>query len=189
MAYLNILWILFTALGLILFGFTPSTVAVFAVIRKILMGTSGVKIFRTFWNTYRTEFISANKLGLILIIIGYILYIDFMYIQTLSHLLATIMAFILIVISLIFLITSIYVFPVFVHYQLTTVKYLKIALMIGLASPLYTILTGIGMVIIYFLVNHIPGLAPFFLVSSSAFLIMWCGYQSILQIEAKNGIG
>src|SRR5699024_12166732 len=59
-AYVNVLWILFTFLGLVFLGAMPSTVAMFAVIRKWVTGDKEVPIFKTFLESYRTEFVKAN---------------------------------------------------------------------------------------------------------------------------------
>src|SRR4051812_16513904 len=75
-AYLNILWILFTLAGAVVLGIVPSTVAMFAVARKTAMGEEDIPVFKTFWRTYRTEFIRANGLGLLLTAIGLIWYFD-----------------------------------------------------------------------------------------------------------------
>ncbi|GAF20232.1 hypothetical protein JCM19046_4941 [Bacillus sp. JCM 19046] len=48
MAYLNIIWLLFTAIGLFLFGFMPATVALFTLVRKQLL-KQDVPVFKTFF--------------------------------------------------------------------------------------------------------------------------------------------
>ncbi|MEC0304686.1 DUF624 domain-containing protein, partial [Terribacillus saccharophilus] len=44
-AYLNVLWILFTIAGGFIFGFFPSTIAMFTIIRDWLKGESGSALF------------------------------------------------------------------------------------------------------------------------------------------------
>ena len=187
--YVNILWISFTALGLILFGFFPATAAMFSIVRKWIMGNHDIPIFKTFLKGFRSEFMQSNILGLILIVIGYILYIDYMYIQTVGRSLATLLAIILIMVSIVYLIMLLYIFPIVVHYQLKTLNYLKIALMIGLASPLATVLMIIGLTVIYFLIKFIPGLTPFFLGICVSYTVMWGAFNAIRKVEMKNGNG
>src|SRR5690625_1648074 len=77
LAYLNILWLAFSLLGLLIVGFAPATLAMFSVIRKWMMGEKEVAIFPLFWKSYREEFFRANIIFLILAAIGWIFYIDF----------------------------------------------------------------------------------------------------------------
>ncbi|WP_260843514.1 YesL family protein, partial [Staphylococcus epidermidis] len=63
-AWLNGLWLLFTLLGGVLFGWAPSTAAMCAVIRKWLMGQKDVPIFPLFLDTYKKEFLKVNAIGL-----------------------------------------------------------------------------------------------------------------------------
>ncbi|WP_084028990.1 YesL family protein [Bacillus sp. J33] len=62
LVYLNLLWIAFSLLGIVLFGFFPATAAMFSVVRKWIMGETDVRVFKEFWQTYRKEFWKANRL-------------------------------------------------------------------------------------------------------------------------------
>lgn len=70
-AYLNLLWIIFTLIGGVILGIIPSTVAMFAIARKTAMGEEDISVIKTFWSTFRTEFIRANGLGLKITLIGF----------------------------------------------------------------------------------------------------------------------
>jgi uncharacterized membrane protein YesL len=75
LAYINLLWILFSLIGLVVLGITPSTVGIFAVVRKWLReGIDHTPILQTYWTTYKKEFWRANLLGFVFLIIGIILY-------------------------------------------------------------------------------------------------------------------
>lgn len=191
LAYVNILWIFFTMVGMIVFGFVPATSAMFAVTREWLRGRTDAPVFKTFWRSYKKGFFKANMIGLILIAIAYVLYIDLMYIRTLNDLLATILIAVLITLSIGYVILSLYIFPVFVHYKLSIFKYLKVAFMIGLASPLSTILMVAGIAIVYFLIKLVPGIIPFFSGSLLSVAIMWPANMAIRKVDknAKRSIG
>ncbi len=60
MAYVNLLWVAFSLLGLGIFGFFPATAAMFVVIRKWLSSEQDIPVFKTFWNAFKTEFIKIN---------------------------------------------------------------------------------------------------------------------------------
>src|SRR5699024_8438852 len=64
LAYVNFCWILFTLLGLVLFGFMPATAAMFSIVRKWIgqrRHSSFYNISKTFQEKlYRNEWIGAR---------------------------------------------------------------------------------------------------------------------------------
>lgn len=186
LAYLNILWILFTILGLGIFGFIPATVALFSIIRKWVMGDTDVPIFTTYWKTFRKEFLKSTMLGGVLLLVGYILYIDFAYLP--SDGIFAVVRFGLIVVALLYVIVLLYIFPLFVHYEWKNSLYIRYALILGASHPHYTLLMIIGIGILYFVSVKIPGIIPFFSVSLLAYIIMWPSYQVIKKIEMTQKV-
>src|SRR5690625_7732837 len=77
LAYVNLLWILFTVLGLGLFGIFPATVALFVVTRKWVMGDHDIPIFSRFWHNYRKEIFLSTLLGFFLFLIGFVIFVYF----------------------------------------------------------------------------------------------------------------
>lgn len=69
-AYVNILWIAFTLIGLVFLGFFPATASLFAVVRKWIQGNNEVPIFSFFWTNYKSSFLKSNILGISIVIIG-----------------------------------------------------------------------------------------------------------------------
>src|SRR5699024_12292779 len=67
--YLHTLWIIFSILGLGVFGIFPATASVFTVARKLLEEGEDVPIFQTFFHSYKSIFFLA-------IVIGYIISVD-----------------------------------------------------------------------------------------------------------------
>lgn len=64
LAYLNVLWIMFTLVGLILFGWAPATVSSFTVMRRWL-NKEEFTTLPFFWKTYKREFFKSNVSGLV----------------------------------------------------------------------------------------------------------------------------
>ncbi len=79
--YLNLLWIVFTLTGGILLGFGPSTVALYTVLRRWMMGEGDRPVFQLFWRAYRLNFLKANGLTFVLIVLGSMLYINIQYFE------------------------------------------------------------------------------------------------------------
>ena len=183
-AYLNLIWILFTVVGLGFFGLMPATVALFSVVRKWVMNQPEIPIFKTFWKIYRKEFFKSNLLGLILIIIGYILYFDFVVLPTGG--IFTALRTVLMVVGLLYGIILLYIFPIYVHYEWKLRLYLQYALLLGASHPHYTVLMGAGLWIVYYVNMSIPGFIPFFSVSVMAYIVMRTTYRIIRRMEASQ---
>ncbi|MDQ0257341.1 putative membrane protein YesL [Evansella vedderi] len=184
-SYINILWFLFSVLGLVILGLIPSTVALFTVMRKWIMGSTDFPIFKTFWKTYQTELIKSNILGLGLGIIGFILFIDFIFLQTLSGWFLSIMTVLLIIITILFIVILFYIFPVYVHYNVKNINYLKYAFIIGVIHPARTILISISVISVVLVLFTFPGIIPFFSVNIISFIIMRIAYSAFKNIEIK----
>lgn len=60
-AWLNTLWVLFTLGGGVVFGWAPSTAAMFTVVRKWLLGRTDAPVFKTFYQTYKKEFFKNKR--------------------------------------------------------------------------------------------------------------------------------
>ena len=56
LAYSNVLWLLFMTLGLFVFGAVPSTVAMFAIIRKWIKGETEFPVLSFFGKSIKKSF-------------------------------------------------------------------------------------------------------------------------------------
>ena len=185
LAYLNFLWVIFTLLGLGLFGIMPATVAMFAVVRKWNMGEKDIAIFKLFWQTYRQEFVKANVFGLILFGLGYILSIEFQIISTQTSLTYLIVRFSILAIALLYVIILLYFFPIFVHFNLRNLHYLKWPFIIGVIHPILTVFLFISIGLLHYVTFiTVPALLFFFGASVTAFIIMWGVSKTFSKYEA-----
>jgi len=185
LVFLNILWILFTLLGLVIFGITPATVALFNIINKFVKGNENVSIFSTFWKQYKLNFIRANLLGIILFIIGYILYFDIQYFRVQEGMLYFFLYYGVLILSFLYLIVLLYIFPIYVNYDLKIYYMLKNALFISFLTPLKTLLIMGGIVGLYFVFMLLPSLLPFLSISTLSYIIMLFTSQSFSKVEQK----
>lgn len=185
LVYLNILWIMFTIMGLGLFGFFPATVSMFTIIRQLLLKEE-TSIIKTFFQTYKREFFKANGVGLILFILAYILYMDLLFLDTIQNIFFYFFQIALIIVSILYLITLIYIFPVYVHFQLKFFQYFKHAFLIGVFSPLMNLAIIAGFVILYFIYKWVPGLIPIFGLSLVSLLITRCVMLAFNRFEKRQ---
>jgi uncharacterized membrane protein YesL len=185
LAYINFLWLAFTMLGLVVFGFFPAYIAMLSVIRKWIMGNSDVPVFRTFLLVYKKEFLKSNGLGFILTAIGYILYVDLSIVKEAPGFI-NLTYYPLSLIFLGFILASFYSFPIIVHYDTKIHHALKNSFILMVLSPFSTIMMICGSIAVYLLMTTIPGLLPFFSASFLAFTIMWSALLAFSKIEKRQ---
>lgn len=172
LAIINLLWLCFTVIGLILFGFFPATVAMFTVIRKEVL-KEDMPIFQTFWSTYKQEFLKSNLLGLILVVIGYILYIDIVFLKYISGAIQILYIPVLIM-CIVYILMLLYIFPVYVHYHVTIAQVIKNAFLMMVLYPIITFLMIIFGLVVSYIMFKIPSSIIFFSGSIISYIIMWC---------------
>ncbi|MFA9557081.1 YesL family protein [Evansella sp. AB-rgal1] len=185
LAYVNLLWLGFTLVGLVLFGFLPATVAMLTIMRKWLQ-SEDVPIFKTFVITYKNEFLKINALGVVFAVGAYILYFNYMYLGTVTGLTHTVVALGWYVALFVYSITLLFVIPAYVHLELKLFQYIKTALIVALVNPLSVITLFISFFLLFNLFHNVPGLIPFFGPSLIGFVIMWCGHMSFNRIDRKQ---
>ncbi|MEK4714697.1 YesL family protein [Sporosarcina sp. FSL K6-5500] len=133
MMYLHLLWVIFSLMGLVVFGVMPATTAMFTVIRKWMEDDNDIPVFQTFLASYKTHFLKSNALGTFLVAIGIFLYIDMKISKQLVQ--SFYLHIILLIIGFLYLITLLYFFPVFVRYKLKYSQNFKQSFYIALARP------------------------------------------------------
>lgn len=171
--YLNILWVAFTFVGLIVFGLVPSTVAMFAVVRKWVQ-KEDVSIWEVFWKSYKKEFVKANILGIIFFVIGYLLIVEFQILRAQEAAQYFIASYFVIALFVLYFMVLTYFFPIFVHFQLRLREYLKWPFIIGISHPLLTVFLLVGVSILHYVMYlTVPALLFFIGGSVTAYIIMW----------------
>lgn len=171
LAYLNTLWFLFSIIGVGFLGVFPATSSMFTILRKWL-ASEEVSVFQTFKETYQNEFVSANKIGWIFVLLGLFLVIDFIYLGAMEGTIYTLIIFLLIPVSFIYMSMLIYIFPVMANFQLSTIDYLKYAFIMSISFPHFTFVSILGAITIVVLFISFPLLISFFCASAFALLYL-----------------
>lgn len=182
---LNLLWIFFSLFGLLIFGLFPATIAMYTVVRKWIRENKDMPMLRTFWDSYRTNFLKANAIGFTQLIIAYILYVDYIFLNTLTGWAAVLLNVILISTLILYSVVVLFIFPIFVHYQLKIFQYIKLSIIIGISYPIQTILMAFCVILMYVFIIIIPGL---FLFAGSilSYFMMRIANSVFAKIEAKK---
>jgi uncharacterized membrane protein YesL len=186
LAYLNLLWISFSLLGLIIFGFFPATVAMFAVVRKWMLGNDELSIFKTFWTSYKREFIKSNLLGLIIIALGLILYIDYHFIINSPSGFVSMLYVPFFVITFIFISMLFYIIPIFVHYDMKLSQVIKSSFFVMIMNPLSTFYMLIGSFGILFVLSYAPPICLLYSGNLLALFIMKPATNAFEKINQKS---
>lgn len=184
--YVNFLWLLFSLLGLIITGFFPSTVAMFTVVRKWVLGESGIPIFEIFWSSYRKQFLKSNLLGYSLSIIGIVIYTDLFFLQQVENNFLQILYIPALFLTLLYLLTLLFVIPIFVHYDVKGFQIIKNAIYISIISPISIIKMVLSLLIIGYLMITFPALWVLFSGSVSSYFIMRFANSAFLKYEQKR---
>lgn len=186
LAGLNVLWILFTLSGLVLFGIFPATAALFAVARKWSLGNENISVFHIFLRTFKKDFWKSQLLGYLFLLIGFILFVDIKFFLDQVSLLSKFMLLIAINMTILFLFVIVFLFPTFVHFDWQVFQYLKKTLLIAILNPHLTILMIAGLLGSIFLFGYIPILIPFFGASAIACFLTWVAQKSFRNVEDKK---
>ncbi|WP_456278943.1 YesL family protein [Bacillus sp. AK128] len=186
LAYVNLLWISFSVLGLVALGTFPSTIAMFTVVRQWIKGEIDIKIFPAFWNSYKNDWVKANIIGAILVSVGLVIYIESKIIFSSTEPLVQFSKYPFLLLVGVFLFLVLYILPTYVHYQITIVQLFKNSLLLFLVNPFYNIVMALGLVLLYSIFRIIPPLAFFFAGSASAYVIMWACYQAFNHVDKKK---
>jgi len=185
-AYLNVLWVLFTLLGGVIVGFFPSTTSMFAIVREWLKGDTDIPLFKTFWKHYRSEFFKSNLLGIFVTLFIGIIALDIFYIQSNDNDLLTWTYLPLFAFMLLFIMFLFYLFPSFVHFNLTLGQVIKNSFFIMLINPITTLLIFLCLLPFFYLISLLPAIGFIFGGSVYAFISMRFSLYAFQKISDKQ---
>lgn len=188
LAYINLLWIFFILVGGIVFGFLPSTVAMFSIMRKWLNNDDDFPVLHKFYYYYKQEFIKANLLGVMLLVAGFILYIDSQLIMAFQGVIKVVLLGSFVTVGVLYILILFYIIPVFVQYKNGVFQYIKSAILIGISYPLRTLLMSISVVSILFICFIFPAISFLYLGSGLSFIIMFFSNHLFIKITKQEAI-
>lgn len=186
LGYLNLLWVLFTLAGLIIFGWFPATTAAFAVARKWVNGESDTPVFRTFVSSFKIEFWKSQVLGLVFLVTGIVLYLYVIFFDSRNSMIFTGLKTFTICLFFVYVMTLVFIFPMFVHYKMSFYEYIKNTIFVSMLNPIPTIFSISGLLLTVFIMGKFPGLIPFFSISTPVLWITINTQRVFKKIEAKR---
>ncbi|GAE28793.1 YesL family protein [Alkalihalobacillus hemicellulosilyticus] len=177
---LNFLWLL-TCLPIVTF-FT-GTIAMFAVIRDWHM-KKDEGVIKPFLKHFKKNIKSSILLATIWLPLTYIMIVNLHLLNPTTSIISLLMTFIIGGLFVIFLYTSLYLFPVFVHFELPVLKLIQNAFFIATSQWKYTIIGLASLLAVGMLLYHFPVLMLFFTSVFSYFIYVIC-YKSFQQLGAS----
>ncbi|MGI8384296.1 YesL family protein [Robertmurraya sp. P23] len=183
LVYLNILWSVYTLLGLIIFGIGPSTYALVSICRQWIRGNQNIPVFKSYWKYYKECFKDSVVISWVYLLAGFVLVVDLQYVTNWYARVA------LFVISFMYLLSLVYIFPIMAHYSWKGILLkIKMSFLFGLACMQYSLVLGVVIVVIYgAATNFFPGILTFFGISFLFYLITWTSNQVFTRMESVNG--
>ncbi|WP_226642942.1 YesL family protein [Mesobacillus subterraneus] len=187
-AYINLLWIGFSLAGLIVLGYFPATIAMFTIIRKWLKGETEIPIFRTFWTTWKSEFFRSNGLGLLVATVVALIVFNLVFVERSGDGFTSVIQIPIYLFMFAAIMTILYLFPVYVHFELKWFQIIKNSFLMMLISPIENIVMIAGIVAVLFVVKFIPALGFFFGGSLIAAIIMSAAYLVFGKMDRKRRV-
>ncbi|SES09818.1 Uncharacterized membrane protein YesL [Gracilibacillus ureilyticus] len=184
--YLNMLWLLFTMLGLVIFGLAPATAALCQVQHHWLKEKHVSSTFRLFWKEYKQHFMKTNGLMIILISIGYIIYFDLQFFMDKEGLWNRLISIGIFILSIWYMIIILYIFPVYTYYEVKLFKYIQYAFIVGLLNPFRTIGVAFTVGGMVYLSLYFPQIMFSLGVSLTFFILMIMANQAMNQVAVKK---
>lgn len=161
---LSLLWMALSVAGAVVLGVGPATAAAFAIARRWLRGDTGFSLFASACETFVHEFWKANGLVWAMAVPAAVLMIDMRYVTSHPGGAEAVFGLLSLIPLALYAVTALYVFPVFVHFEIGLGQSIKTALLVGVANPLRS-LVGLAMMLLLSMVGHwavlwavVPGL-------------------------------
>jgi uncharacterized membrane protein YesL len=189
-AYTNILWIMFSLLGLLLVGLMPATAAMFAVMRKLIIerDEEPEPIFSLFWNKFKEEFVKANLYGYLLLLGVAVFLLDVILFQSLDGWPFIFLSILSAGLLLVSLAVILYFIPLFVHYDLPFFRYIKTAFLLTFTHPIQTFIMMASGAVVGLILMLLPGSLFFFSGSLYCFIITKTAFKVFNQVEKQKEV-
>lgn len=174
--FLNLLWIL-TCLPII--TIFPSTSAMYAVIREWV--TKGeTSLFRIFFRKFKENFKQSFILGLAWLLYGLIVFANINIMESMTGIFPTIILTLLLLVGFLFVLITVYMFPLMVHYDLPTPGLWKNSLLLSLTFFPASLIAMMILLVMIILTYLFPIFLTF-VFSVSAYLLFLVCFQKIRQ--------
>lgn len=185
--YLNLLWVLFSCLGLVVFGVSPATTVLYKLSARIIRGEE-FPIFQTFWAHFKEDFVKANLLVGTLMISLYFLLVQYQILSLYNNLYFLVARYIIIGFVFVYMMITVFILPVFAKYPSANLKGVyKLSFIFSIARPFFSIATLIGLTAInWFILSYLPVVMIFVGVSLNVFAHQWFVDRKLVRMTEET---
>ncbi|MCR2822479.1 YesL family protein [Lederbergia panacisoli] len=177
--FLNLLWFIMCIPIITIF---PATAAMFGVVRQwVQKKDSGV--FKPFFSLFKENFLQSFLLGLVWFAFALMFYFNFMITWQMSGTVKVVMVSALSFICLFFLMTTVFLFPVMVHYKTRFTILIKNSFLFSISQLWVTVVCGIIFLLTALISYFIP-ITTIIIWSIGFYLIYTLCHRSFNKIEA-----
>ncbi|WP_426227692.1 YesL family protein [Pseudarthrobacter sp. DSP2-3-2b1] len=171
-ACLNLLWILFTLLGLGVLGVGPATAAAHILVRRRSRGEAA-PLLKSFTREYFANFARANALSLPVIAVAVVLVMNWNYASRADGLMSELLAAGTFVGALFLAGVVCYLFPLYARYELPLAQYLMTSSRFAVRHLAGTVILLFVSAAAVYASRTLPGLIPFFSIGAWLYVTGW----------------
>jgi uncharacterized membrane protein YesL len=132
------------------FTLFPATSAMFSVARKWVLGDTDVPLLKTFFRSYKQNYLQAMIGGIFYALLFAIMIIDFqVYMKQITGF--QIIAYLFIALMLLLLISLLHFFSLLAHFHMKTIQLFKNALILTIGRPIRSLIMVLGAVAVIFI--------------------------------------
>lgn len=184
---LQVLFLLYTLRGGIIFGLFPALTTVMNYyLRHFSKKEEILKIAPWFKETYQQNFKQANQLGFIQLAVLGILWLD---LRVAGQLLQNrILHFFLLFFFIVSLLIALYLFPAFLRYDLKLLQYFKQAFFLVISNLVESLAAILGMFVAIALAAFFPILIFVAFVPLMVLPVTWFALQGMQKIESRQEV-
>lgn len=166
------------------FTLFPATSALFAVVRKWVMGDTDIKTFSTYFRGYKENYVQSMIGGLFYTFLLVIMYIDYtIYMTQLQNL--QLVGIIMLVFLIVVFVSLFNFFSMVAHYHMKIFQLIKNAILLTLIKPFRIISTVLGTGVVLWIGTKYPALFMFFGGSTIALWAFFNFYGSFLKMQEQ----
>lgn len=185
--YLNVLWMLFSLMGFLIFGLFPSTVAMFYITKEWLNGNNDLPIFKTFFTKFKEEYIRAQIVGLIVAVVGFFLYFNILFFFQKEEAIFYPLRYLFTTLGFVYVMMLSFLFPIFVLNKYKLVELVKNVLIISVTRLHHSFIMVLGSLTILVVFSKFAGFFILFFGSVNALWLTWNAHIAFKKIENKRG--
>jgi len=168
------------------FTLFPSTSAMFALARKWVMGDGDVPLLKTFFRSYKENYLQSMIGGLFFMVLLAVLFFNFRFYAGQTGY-SGLLAYLFIALMVMGFLAVFNFFSIIVHLHMKTLQLIKNALLITIGQPVRTVLIGVSnFVLLYISMFQFTFLLPFFTGSLIATVTFWHFFNGFRKIQTKQ---